>query len=85
MGDIQRQRGLCFWVWPPRPPSCPGLPRGRCVIHVEDKESQRRGTERGGDGRTERGGDGEGELAGGHPSNLLSIFSFPAETQRKRE
>ncbi len=41
-------------------------------MHGEDKESQRRGTERGGEGRMEQGGDGE--LTGGHPSNLLSIF-----------
>lgn len=50
-------------------------------MHGEDKESQRRRTERGGgEGRVERGGDGEGELTGGHPSNLLSIFPPPAET-----
>lgn len=65
-----------------RPPPCPGLPRGRCVMHGGDKESQRRGTERGGEGRMEQGGDGEGKLTGGHPSNLLSIFPPPVETQR---
>lgn len=56
-------------------------------MHGEDKESQRRGTERGGEGRMARGGDREGELTGGHPSNLLSIFPPPGETQRegKRE
>lgn len=27
-------------------------------------------------------GDGEEELTGGHPSNLLSIFPPPAETER---
>lgn len=51
-------------------------------MHGEDKESQRRGTERGGEGRMERREDGEGEVTGGHPSNLLSIFSSPVETQR---
>lgn len=54
-------------------------------MHGEDKESQRRGTERGGEGRMESGGDGEGELTGGHPSNLLSIFSPPAEREGERE
>lgn len=39
-------------------------------MHGEDKESQKRGTERG----------GEGELTGGHPSKLLSTFSPPVET-----
>lgn len=52
-------------------------------MHVRDKGSQRRGTERGGEGRMDRGGDGEGVLTGGHPSNLLSIFPPPVETQRK--
>lgn len=54
-------------------------------MHGEDKESQRRGTERGGEGRMARGGDREGELTGGHPSNLLSIFPPPGETQRGKE
>lgn len=54
-------------------------------MHGEDKESQRRGTERGGEGKMERGGDGEGELTGGHPSNLLSIFPPPVETQQEGE
>ncbi|CAB1444270.1 unnamed protein product [Pleuronectes platessa] len=67
------QRELCFWVWPTRPTPCPGLPRGCYVMRGGDKEIQRRGTERGGEGRMERGGDGEGESSGGHPSNLLSI------------
>lgn len=31
------------------------LPGGRCVMHGEDKESQRRGTERGGEGRMDLG------------------------------
>lgn len=35
-----------------RPP-CPGLPRGGCVMHLQDKESQRRGTDGGGEGRME--------------------------------
>lgn len=35
-----------------RPP-CPGLPRGGCVMRGQDKESQRRGTDGGGEGRTE--------------------------------
>lgn len=52
-------------------------------MHGEDKESQRRGTERGGEGRMERGGDGDGELTGGHPSNLLSIFQSPVEKQKE--
>lgn len=52
-------------------------------MHGEDKESQRRGMERGGEGRMERGGDGEGELTRGHPSNMLSISPPPAGTQRK--
>lgn len=50
-------------------------------MHGGDKESQRRGTERGGEERVEKGVQGEGELTGGHPSNLLSIFPPPAETQ----
>lgn len=51
-------------------------------MHGEDKESQRRGMERGGEVRMESGEDGEEKLTGGHPSNVLSIFSPPAETQR---
>lgn len=54
-------------------------------MHGEDKESQWRGTERGGEGRMEQGRVGEGELTGGHPSNLLSIFTPPVETQRREE
>lgn len=52
-------------------------------MHVRNKGSQRRGKERGGEGRMDKGGDREGELTGGHPSNLLSIFPPPVETQRK--
>lgn len=56
-------------------------------MHGQDKESQRRGMERGGEGRVERGGDEEGDLTGSHPSNLLSICPPPGETHRegKRE